>query len=133
MFIDEDGTIKSKRVTGVCSKWQRRIARAIKTARTMNMIPYDGRWEFGESDPLRVLPSALFRDDATKKVQSEIAAMYRDFIIEPELKLPDDGSIADFFNWRVQKHRNRKQEIEQKKAEMFKNYEEHALKKSENN
>jgi hypothetical protein len=123
MFIDEDGTIKSKRVTGVCSKWQRRIARAIKTARMMNLIPYDGRWDFSSPDPLKILPSAIFRDDKDHKVNAEIAAMYRDLIVDPEFEFPDDGTTADFFAWRTEKFRKKRQEIEKKKAEMFSQYE----------
>ncbi len=130
MFVDEDGTIKSKRATGVCSKWQRRIARSIKTARTMNMIPYDGRWDFKETDPLRVLPSALFREDKTNKVNSEIAALYRDFLTDAQVQFPNDGTVDDFFAWRTERARKAKEQALKSKAEMFDAYEAEMSQKS---
>ena len=39
-FIPERGKIMPRRISGVTAKDQRRIARAIKRARTMALIPY---------------------------------------------------------------------------------------------
>jgi small subunit ribosomal protein S18 len=39
-FISDRGKIRARRVTGVTSKQQREIARAIKNAREMALLPY---------------------------------------------------------------------------------------------
>ncbi|MEZ5425926.1 MAG: 30S ribosomal protein S18 [Pyrinomonadaceae bacterium] len=39
-FIPERGKILPRRISGVSAKDQRRIARAIKRARTMALLPY---------------------------------------------------------------------------------------------
>ena len=41
-FVSERGKIRSRRVTGVSVQEQRRIARAIKVAREMALLPYAG-------------------------------------------------------------------------------------------
>lgn len=41
-FIPERGKIMPRRISGVTAKDQRRIARAIKRARTMALIPFVG-------------------------------------------------------------------------------------------
>jgi len=38
-FLTEKGKIVSRRMSGMCSRHQRRLARAIKTARVMAMLP----------------------------------------------------------------------------------------------
>jgi small subunit ribosomal protein S18 len=38
-FLTEKGKIVSRRMSGMCSRHQRRLARAIKTARTMAFLP----------------------------------------------------------------------------------------------
>ncbi|MFG3442730.1 30S ribosomal protein S18 [Nonomuraea sp. NPDC047897] len=42
-FVSDRGKIRSRRVTGVTVQQQRRIARAIKTAREMALLPYASR------------------------------------------------------------------------------------------
>lgn len=37
-FIDDLGKIKAPRYTGVCAKHQRKLAKRIKTARTMGLL-----------------------------------------------------------------------------------------------
>ncbi|MBM7585094.1 small subunit ribosomal protein S18 [Bacillus pakistanensis] len=39
-FISERGKILPRRVTGTSAKYQRRLTRAIKRARTMALLPY---------------------------------------------------------------------------------------------
>lgn len=39
-FITERGKILPRRITGTCAKHQRQLARAIKQARTMSLLPY---------------------------------------------------------------------------------------------
>jgi small subunit ribosomal protein S18 len=39
-FISDRGKIRARRVTGVSSQQQRQIARAIKNAREMALLPY---------------------------------------------------------------------------------------------
>jgi small subunit ribosomal protein S18 len=41
-FISDRGKIRSRRVTGVSVQEQRQIARAIKVAREMALLPYAG-------------------------------------------------------------------------------------------
>ena len=41
-FISDRGKIRSRRVTGVTVQEQRKIARAIKVAREMALLPYAG-------------------------------------------------------------------------------------------
>ena len=42
-FISDRGKIRSRRVTRVTSQQQRRLARAIKNAREMALLPYGNR------------------------------------------------------------------------------------------
>jgi small subunit ribosomal protein S18 len=42
-FISDRGKIRSRRVTRVTAQQQRLLARAIKNAREMAMLPYSGR------------------------------------------------------------------------------------------
>ncbi|MGX1132205.1 small subunit ribosomal protein S18 [Streptomyces glaucescens] len=42
-FISDRGKIRSRRVTRVGSQQQRQLARAIKNAREMALLPYAGR------------------------------------------------------------------------------------------
>lgn len=39
-YINDSGSIRSRRKTGTCAKHQRRLAIAIKRARHMSMLPY---------------------------------------------------------------------------------------------
>ena len=41
-FVSARGQIRSRRKTGMCAKHQRRVARAIKRARYMALLPYTG-------------------------------------------------------------------------------------------
>jgi small subunit ribosomal protein S18 len=40
-FLTEKGKIVSGKFSGVCARHQRRLARAIKTARSMALLPYN--------------------------------------------------------------------------------------------
>jgi small subunit ribosomal protein S18 len=40
-FLTEKGKIVSGKVSGVCARHQRRLARAVKTARAMALLPYN--------------------------------------------------------------------------------------------
>jgi small subunit ribosomal protein S18 len=42
-FVSDKGKILGRRTTGVCAKHQRKLARAIKQARNMGIIPYVAR------------------------------------------------------------------------------------------
>jgi ribosomal protein S18 len=39
-YMSDRGKIRSRRVTGNCSKHQREVARAVKNAREMGLLPY---------------------------------------------------------------------------------------------
>lgn len=39
-FVSDRGKIRSRRVTGACTQYQRRVAIAIKNAREMALLPY---------------------------------------------------------------------------------------------
>ncbi|MFC7720287.1 30S ribosomal protein S18 [Nonomuraea recticatena] len=42
-FISDRGKIRSRRVTGVTVQQQRQVARAVKNAREMALLPYSSR------------------------------------------------------------------------------------------
>ncbi|MBP7088370.1 MAG: 30S ribosomal protein S18 [Candidatus Omnitrophica bacterium] len=42
-YVSSRGKILSRRITGNCAKHQRKIAKEIKRARFLNLIPYVGR------------------------------------------------------------------------------------------
>ncbi|MCL7428215.1 30S ribosomal protein S18 [Streptomyces sp. YS415] len=42
-FVSDRGKIRSRRVTGVSAQQQRQIARAVKNAREMALLPYASR------------------------------------------------------------------------------------------
>lgn len=47
-YITEDGKIRPRRQTGACAKHQRAVARAIKQARQIALLPFTGKyWEEG--------------------------------------------------------------------------------------
>ncbi|MGV8050471.1 MAG: 30S ribosomal protein S18 [Anaerolineaceae bacterium] len=41
-FINETGKIRPRRQTGTCARHQREVAKAIKNARHIALIPFDG-------------------------------------------------------------------------------------------
>ena len=41
--LTEGGKIVPRRITGVCAKYQRQIAKSIKLARQLALLPYTGR------------------------------------------------------------------------------------------
>lgn len=41
-YVTEDGKIRPRRQTGACAKHQRAIARAVKRARHLALLPYSG-------------------------------------------------------------------------------------------
>lgn len=47
LFISDRGRIRSRAVTGVSVQQQRLVARAVKTAREMALLPYVGRSSSG--------------------------------------------------------------------------------------
>jgi small subunit ribosomal protein S18 len=42
-FVSDRGKIRARRVTGNCSEHQRLVARAVKNAREMALLPYTAR------------------------------------------------------------------------------------------
>jgi small subunit ribosomal protein S18 len=42
-YIDETGKIRPRRQTGTCAKHQRAIAKAIKNARHIALLPFDNK------------------------------------------------------------------------------------------
>ncbi|MFJ4617301.1 30S ribosomal protein S18 [Streptomyces sp. NPDC088812] len=42
-FLSDRGKIRSRRVTRISARQQRQVARAIKSAREMALLPYGGR------------------------------------------------------------------------------------------
>jgi small subunit ribosomal protein S18 len=42
-YIDETGKIRPRRQTGACAKHQRAIAKAIKNARHIALLPFDNK------------------------------------------------------------------------------------------
>ncbi|WWO97447.1 MAG: 30S ribosomal protein S18 [Candidatus Dasytiphilus stammeri] len=42
-FITETGKIVPSRITGTCAKYQRQLAKAIKRARYLSLLPYTDR------------------------------------------------------------------------------------------
>ena len=55
-FISERGKIRSRRITGACRRHQNQVARAVKRARELALLPYvaegsgGGRGERGDRD-----------------------------------------------------------------------------------
>lgn len=41
-FVSDRGKIRSRRVTGACAQYQRKVAIAVKNAREMALLPYLG-------------------------------------------------------------------------------------------
>lgn len=41
-FVHEDGKIRARRQTGTCAKHQRKVAKAIKRARHLALLPFSG-------------------------------------------------------------------------------------------
>jgi small subunit ribosomal protein S18 len=41
-FVSDDGKIRPRRQTGICAKHQRQLARAIKRARHLALLPFSG-------------------------------------------------------------------------------------------
>jgi small subunit ribosomal protein S18 len=41
-FVQEDGRIRPRRQTGACAKHQREVARAVKRARHLALLPFTG-------------------------------------------------------------------------------------------
>jgi len=39
-FVSDRGKIRARRVTGTCSQHQREVARAVKSAREVALLPY---------------------------------------------------------------------------------------------
>ncbi len=54
-FISDKGKIRSRRITGACRRHQGQIARAVKRARTLALLPYAN--EGGREEPRRGGPS----------------------------------------------------------------------------
>jgi small subunit ribosomal protein S18 len=42
-FVSDRGKIRSRRVTGACAQYQRKVAIAVKNAREMALLPYTSR------------------------------------------------------------------------------------------
>ncbi len=50
-FISEKGKIRSRRITGACRKHQAQIARAVKRARELALLPYVAETAGGDERP----------------------------------------------------------------------------------
>ena len=50
-FISEKGKIRSRRITGACRRHQSQIARAVKRARELALLPYVSESSGGEDRP----------------------------------------------------------------------------------
>jgi small subunit ribosomal protein S18 len=46
-FISERGKIRSRRITGACRRHQNQVARAVKRARELALLPYVGEGSGG--------------------------------------------------------------------------------------
>jgi len=53
-FLSIDGEILSKKLTGLCSRCQRQVARNIKTSRSMGILPHLGYVHLVDARPSRV-------------------------------------------------------------------------------
>lgn len=42
-YVTEDGKIRPRRQTGACAKHQRQVAAAVKQARHVALLPFDGK------------------------------------------------------------------------------------------
>jgi len=60
-FISEKGKIRSRRITGACRRHQSQIARAVKRARELALLPYVN--EGGRDDAERERSGRRGRDD----------------------------------------------------------------------
>ncbi|MDX6689435.1 MAG: small subunit ribosomal protein [Solirubrobacteraceae bacterium] len=60
-FISEKGKIRSRRITGACRRHQSQIARAVKRARELALLPYVN--EGGRDDAERERGGRRGRDD----------------------------------------------------------------------
>lgn len=43
-YVTEEGTIRPRRQTGACAKHQRAVAKAVKQARQIALLPFTGRY-----------------------------------------------------------------------------------------
>jgi len=50
-FISEKGKIRSRRITGACRRHQAQIARAVKRARELSLLPYVAETAGGDERP----------------------------------------------------------------------------------
>ena len=69
-FISEKGKIRSRRITGACRRHQSQIARAVKRARELALLPYvnEGSLESTggaarRARPRRSMPQAILLED----------------------------------------------------------------------
>ena len=49
-FISERGKIRSRRITGACRRHQNQVARAVKRARELALLPYVAEGSGGRGD-----------------------------------------------------------------------------------
>jgi small subunit ribosomal protein S18 len=49
-FISERGKIRSRRITGACRRHQNQVARAVKRARELALLPYVAETSGGRGD-----------------------------------------------------------------------------------
>ena len=50
-FVTDDGEIMGKRITGLCAKCQRAVARTVKNSRNMGMMPHLGQFVLRDGKP----------------------------------------------------------------------------------
>lgn len=66
-FLTEKGMIKSRKLTNLCAKHQRRLAKEIKRARILGLLPFT-------TLSLKLSPKELlqyFEEDVDKKVETQ--------------------------------------------------------------
>lgn len=96
MFLNEDGSIMSKKDSGMCSKRQRQISRLIKTARTMGLMPYTNKWHFDKPFcPVTSVPRQYFDGDSSQAINmsreyyGDTDSALRNEEITPEMMFTD--------------------------------------------
>jgi small subunit ribosomal protein S18 len=78
-FVTDDGEIMGKRITGLCAKCQRAVARTVKNSRNMGMMPHLGQFVLRDGKP-QFKPTA-YHDPAVVDINDTIKG-------ETKMRLP---------------------------------------------